>query len=99
MIYEHLFDIVLTDLQQSTRRSDYVCLPKVLFPDSDAGVDRIDGFSVGSAAGVKTEEVSTEAVPIKMLILPKFEIDQIFRAMMMPACTSRLFSSANLPFP
>ena len=32
-------------------------------------------FSMGSTAGAKAEDVSAEAIPVKVLILPKFEID------------------------
>ncbi len=34
-------------------------------------------FSMGSMAGAKAEDVSAEAIPVKVLILPKFEVDQM----------------------
>ena len=35
-------------------------------------------FSTGSAAGAKAEVHSAEAIPVKVLILPKFEIDRMY---------------------
>jgi purine nucleoside permease len=35
-------------------------------------------FSAGSAAGAKAEVHSAEAIPVKVLILPKFEIDRMY---------------------
>ena len=33
-------------------------------------------FSMGSAAGAEAENTSAEAIPVKVLILPKFELGQ-----------------------
>ena len=35
-------------------------------------------FTMGSTAGGKAEDVSVEAIPVKVLILPKFEVDQMY---------------------